>query len=274
MFSMIKGMDEAKVICGRCKQISNEEVFMVEKHDMLVCPKCQSSLFIKGKSPLERYKESWNNNADEVFVLIRPELSQSDLENPQFFFLYEDCYHTLLIGRCNASIIMMGVLLEAIMKERIRLKLGIDFNQPYGACLKKIREEKLMRFEDIWFLRKFKDEVRNPYQHSDEAKILQGIYAPVWPFEFEGNLTLEKLERFMNDVKSGRAKPKLLPAAETPTIRSIIKQAYDRKRATELFNRVYDFLLDAKVKYFKQKEYDEHHKKFGTGLENVEHYKV
>lgn len=131
-----------------------------------------------------------------------------------------------------------------------------------------------MRFEDIWFLRKFKDEVRNPYQHSDEAKILQGIYAPVWPFEFEGNLTLEKLERFMNDVKSGRAKPKLLPAAETPTIRSIIKQAYDRKRATELFNRVYDFLLDAKVKYFKQKEYDEHHKKFGTGLENVEHYKV
>ena len=24
----------------------------------------------------------------------------------------------------------------------------------------------------------------------------------------------------------------------------------------------------------KQKDYDEHHKKFGTGLENVEHYKV
>ncbi|MCX9074552.1 MAG: hypothetical protein OIN88_07825 [Candidatus Methanoperedens sp.] len=229
---MAKGMDEAKEICGRCKQINNEEVFMVEKHDMLVCPKCQTSFFIKGKSPLERYKENWNNNADEIFVLVRPELSQGDLVNPRLFFLYEDCYHTILIGRYNASIIMMGVLLETLMKERINLKLGGYFEGEYGPCLKN------------------------------------------WPIQFEGEISLEKLSKAIKDTKSGRLKPKLLPAAEIPAFRSIAKQAYDRKRAIELFNQVYDFLLGAKIKYFKQEEYDEHNKKFGTGLENVEHYKV
>ncbi|HLB71390.1 MAG TPA: hypothetical protein VJJ51_10140 [Candidatus Methanoperedens sp.] len=271
---MAKGMDEAKEICGRCKQINNEEVFMVEKHDMLVCPKCQTSFFIKGKSPLERYKENWNNNADEIFVLVRPELSQGDLVNPRLFFLYEDCYHTILIGRYNASIIMMGVLLETLMKERINLKLGGYFEGEYGPCLKKIKVERLMDAEDIVFLRWFKNEVRNPYQHANEAEILQGVLVPVWPIQFEGEISLEKLSKAIKDTKSGRLKPKLLPAAEIPAFRSIAKQAYDRKRAIELFNQVYDFLLGAKIKYFKQEEYDEHNKKFGTGLENVEHYKV
>ena len=79
----------------------------------------------------------------------------------------------------------MGVLIEALMKERIRLKLGFDFQKPYGICLEKIKKEKLLEREDIKFLRKFKDEIRNPYQHSDEKKILEGIFVPVWPIKFD-----------------------------------------------------------------------------------------
>lgn len=223
---------------------------------------------------MEGYKENWNNNAEEIFPLIRPELNQADLSNPRLFFLYMDCYHTLLIGRYNASIILMGVLLEALMKERIWLKIGINFTKPYGPCLKKIKEEKLMKKEDIRFLERFKDEVRNLYQHSDESKILQGVFIPVWPFHFEEGISFEKLERAVEDSKSGRLKPKWLPAAEIPAIRSIAKQAYDHRQAIELFNQVYDFLTVANIRYFKQEEYEEHHKKFGTGVENVEHYKI
>ena len=226
------------------------------------------------KSPLEGYKENWNNNAEEIFPLIRPELNQADLSNPRLFFLYEDCYHTLLIGRYNASIILMGVLLEALMKERIWLKLGINFTKPYGSCLQEVEKEKLMKKEDVRFLKRFKDEVRNPYQHSDESKILQGVVIPVWPFHFEEGISFEKLERAVEDLKSGRLKPKWLPAAEVPAIRSIAKQAYDRRQAIELFNQVYDFLTVANIRYFKQEEYEEHHKKFGTGVENVEHYRI
>ena len=267
-------MEEKKFPCIVCKRTKGEEVFMIEKHDMLVCPKCKTSFFLKGKSPLERYEDTWKRNAEEVFPLLRPPLYQSDLGNLRLFFLYEDCYYTLLIGSYNASIVLMGVLLEAIMKERIRLKLGIDFRGPYGACLHKIDSEGLMRAEDIRFLRKFKDETRNPYQHADESKILEGIFVPVWPLQFEGELSLEKLEQGFERAKSGQLKPKLLPAADVPAIRPVVKQAYDRKRAINLFNQVYDFLLAAKVKYFKQEDYEEHHKKFGTGLEKVEHYKI
>lgn len=266
-------MDENKILCNRCKQIRNEEVLMIEKRDTLVCPKCQTSLIIKERSPLERFKENWNNNADEIFAFVRPELNQGDLANPKLFFLYEDCYHTLLIGKYNASIVLMGVLLEALMKERINLKLGGYFDKPYGACLKKIEEEKLMRGEDIHFLKKFKNMIRNLYQHSDEAKILQGIFIPTWAFEF-GDITLEKIEKAIEGSKSGQFKPKLLPASDIPALRTIAKQAYDTKIAIELFNQVYDFLIVANIRYFKQKEYEEHNKKFGTGLENVEHYKV
>jgi len=56
------------------------------------------------------------------------------LPNPRLLFLYQDCYQALLIGRYNASLVMMGVLLEAVMKERIELKLGEYFSKPFGPC--------------------------------------------------------------------------------------------------------------------------------------------
>ncbi len=65
---------EKKFLCPICKKISNEEVFMIDKYDMLVCPKCQTSFFIEGKSPLGRYKENWKKNAEEIFPLLRPPL--------------------------------------------------------------------------------------------------------------------------------------------------------------------------------------------------------
>lgn len=249
-------------------------MFMIEKHDMLVCPKCQTSFMLPGKSPLGRYEDHWRQNAEDVFPLLRPPINQADLPNPRLFFLYEDCYHALLIGRYNASIVLMGVLLEALMKERIWLKLGIEFRHPYGPCLKKIKEERLMEAKDIKFLIRFKDEVRNPYQHADESQILKELFVPVWPLEFKGKLSLQKLEKVMKDAKSGRLKPRLLPAADIPAIRSVVKQAYDRNRAISLFNQVYDFLRLAKIKYFKEGEYKKHHEKFGTKLEGIEHYKV
>jgi len=247
-------------------KLDGKEVFMIEKHDMLICPRCKTSLIATDKSPLPRYEENWTKNAEDLFPLLRPPLYIHDLPNPRLFFLYEDCYHTLLVGRYNASIVLMGVLLEALMKGRIWLKLGIDFRRAYGACLKKIRDERLMNVKDIQFLSRFKDEVRNPYQHADELQIVQGLgFVRVWPIELKKKDTLQSLERSLKNIKSGRLKPQLLPA-DSPAIRTMVKQEYDRKHAINLFNKVYDFLLTANARYFKQEEYEEHHKKFGTRL--------
>lgn len=193
-------MEERKFPCPVCGR-KGKQVLMLEKHDMLVCPECQTSLFDKSKSPLGRYLDTWKDNAEEMFPLLRPSLYLDDLPDPSLFFLYEDCYFTLLAGRHNASIVLMGVLLEVIMKERISLKCGIDFRGPYGACLEKIEKEKLMKTEDIQFLRKFKDEIRNPYQHADEAEILQGVFVPVWPVQLGKESFLEKLEQVQEKNK-------------------------------------------------------------------------
>lgn len=262
-------MEEKKLQCPRCKKIDGKEIFMMEKHDMLICPECKTSFLIDGISPLGRYAEIWKDNAEVVFPLVRPPLYQSDLENPGLFFLYEDCYHTLLIGKYNASIILMGVLLETLMKERIWLKLGIDFQRPYGSCLQKIESKRLMEPNDIYFLKKFKDEIRNPYVHANEVKILEGVFVPVYSLEFEGKFSLKKLEEGFKRIRSGQQKPKLLSASDFPEIRSVVKQEYDRRRVIDLFNQVYDFLLVAKIKYFKPREYEEHQKKFGTKLEKI-----
>lgn len=122
------GVSVEKFLCPRCRKIEGEEVPMIEKYDMVVCPKCQTKIIDKSKSPLGRYMEEWKRNAEEAFPLLRPPIYVNDLENPKLYFLYENCYHTLLIGQYNASIVLMGVLLEALMKERIWLKIWHRFS--------------------------------------------------------------------------------------------------------------------------------------------------
>lgn len=267
-------MEENLVLCPACKSTKDKDIPMEEKHDMLVCPRCDFSIIDKAKSPLGRYQEIWQKNSEELFPLLRPPFHQDFIANPRLFFLYEDCYHTLLIGRFNASIVLMGVLLEAVMKERISLKLGKDIRGAYGRCLKILADKELMEAEDLEFLRNFKDNIRNPYQHVDDSGILKGIFVPVWPFQFKGGVTFEKLEKAFEGAKSGRLKPKMLPAANNPALRPVVKQALDRDRAIKLFDQVTDFLLACKIKYFKQKEYDAHHKRFKTGMEGIEHYEI
>jgi hypothetical protein len=128
-----------------------------------------------------------------------------------------------------------------------------------------------MRQVHIFVLRKFKNSVRNPYQHADEVDIMKCIFIPVWPIKFENEFSAEKMEKFISDIESGKAKPKFLPVSDIPAIRSIAKQSYDRNKAMYLFNEVHDFIIDAYKLYFKEWEY---HQKYGTGLEKVEHLKI
>jgi hypothetical protein len=70
---------------------------------------------------LAAHQETWKNNSDLLFALLRPELPSTLTLESGLKALYQDCYQTLLIGRYNASIVMMGVLLEAL--------IGVNFSQ-------------------------------------------------------------------------------------------------------------------------------------------------
>jgi len=251
-------------MCPVCGQ-GGIKVAMIEKYDTLTCPACQLLIYDTSKSPLPRFQDTWIKNSEEIDPLIRPAINLNDFANPKLFFLYEDCYQSLLIGRYNASIVLMGVLVEAIMKERILLKLGIEFTKPYGPCLKKIREEKLMDPLDILFLERFKDQVRNLYQHVDYSQILQGIFVKAWPIKFE-KPSFAAIEQGLADIKSGRIKPIFIPAAYNKIVQPIIKQEHDKQFAIDLFNNVFDFLLIARYRYFRDEDYKEHRAKFGSSL--------
>jgi hypothetical protein len=252
------------VFCPVCKRAKGKETPMTRKHDTLECSECKTVFVLEGESPLERYIECWKSSAEELFPLLRPELTIMKLPVPGLYFLYEDCYHALLIGRYNASIVLMGLLLEALMKERIRLKTGEDLHGPFEQCLQEIRKRGLMEPRDIYFLRKFKEEVRNPYAHFDESEIVDGMVVPVWEIP-TAELAPEKFVKVLNDIKSGRLKPRLLQATH-PALRSIVKHTYDSKSAIILFNQVYDFLVSAQIKYLKQADYDEYNRKFGSPM--------
>lgn len=264
---------DKRIICPACKETENKDIFMQEKHGTYSCPSCKTSISLGEEPPLDRFVDIWRDIANELYILLRSPLQQNVLSNPRLFLLYEDCYFSLLIGRFNASIVLMGVLLEALMKERIRLKLGIDFRGPYGACLKLIEKKKLLQVEDIYFLENFKKYIRNPYQHADEREILLGKFTKVWPIEFEGDVSFKKIKAAHDAVSSGKISPKMVPAWSNPTIRSIVKNALDKKISIKLFNQVYDFLLVFNHKYLKEKDYQEHNKKFGSELNSIEHYR-
>jgi len=225
---------------------------------------------------LAAYQETWENNSDLLFALLRPELPSTVILEPGLKALYQDCYQTLLIGRYNASIVMLGVFLEALMKERIRLKTGEDFTKPYGQCVDRLMGIKrskrriervgdgynLIASNDIIFLDKFRDEVRNAYAHFDEAKIVDGRIMQAWeiPLDF-GQPSLPKLEAAIKEVKAGKREPLLLRVTH-PALRSISKMFIDPKMAVDLFNSVYDFALGFIMKYLQQRDYDECNKCF------------
>ena len=225
---------------------------------------------------LAAYQETWKNNSDFLFALLRPELPSTLTLEPGLKVLYQDCYQTLLIGRYNASIVMMGVFLEALMKERIRLKTGKDFAKPYGRCVDRLMGIKrlkgrieragdgcnLIASNDIIFLDRFRDRVRNVYAHFDEAKIVNGRIMRAWeiPLDFRQPI-LPKLKTAIEEATAGKRKPMLLDAKH-PALRSVSKLQSDPIMAIRLFNLVYDFALGFIMKYLRQKDYDECNKCF------------
>lgn len=230
---------------------------------------------------LKNYRASWEHNSDHLFAVLRPEFPVHVL-GPGLKSLFDDCYHTLLIGRYNASIVMLGVFLEALMKERIRLKTGSDFPKPYGECvdrlmgIKRVRKKgieyikkagngyNLITPEDIRFFKRYRH-LRNAYAHFDEVKVVSNRALKAWAFPIGDKIdesTLKVIETTLNEIKSGKRKPIVTPATH-PALRSISKFNSDPKAAVKLFNEVYDFTLSFSFKYLRQKDYYEYNGQYG-----------
>jgi len=229
----------------------------------------------RNKDEVNKIKRILYQNVEEVYCFLPPPISElMDFPIPKLRSLYQDCYQTLLIGRYNASIVLMGVLVEAICKERIKIKSGEDFQGPLGQCINKIESENWMKYKDIKFLRGFKDEIRNKYQHFDEFEILKGKFFEVYPLKFEKNLSPKKLKKFIKKIKTGEVKSSYVEAANIHGLRAPAKKTYDKYLAIALFDQIHFFLINSLIRYLSSEDYEEFHEKSENPLSEDLYYKL
>ena len=267
-------------ICPICF-LNGKTVHLQIENNILHCSDCNAHFPLETTSPLVGYQKTWNDNSSYLFAILRPEFPEHLNLDIGLNQLLDDCYHTLLIGRYNASMVMMGVFLEALMKERIRLKTGLDFTKPYAQCIdrlmgiKRVRKKGIERIqkagdgyyliapEDIQFFSRFRN-LRNTYAHFDEVKAVGNKTMKTWEFKLGDKIDeslLKEIETTLNEIKSGKRKP-IVTAATHKVLRSISKLESDRKDSVILFNQVYDFTLEFTMKYLRQKDYDECNSRF------------
>ena len=257
-------MSEYSIFCLGCKSNLGEQNYMELKDNRWVCPKCRNNYINGGDEVLKYLETAWKENSNEALYKIRPELTPHDLANPRLYSLYMDCYHTLLIGRYNAAIVMMGVLVEAIAKQCLRLKFNKEFDDiALGKCIKKIEENKLMKREDIQFMRNFAKVVRNRYQHVNHAKIVEHIQTPYWEIKFKSEDISGEVSETLEKIEQGSILPSFKSAAD-PALNPIIKEKYDEAIIFDLFNEIHDFLVICNDRYFNKQKWDEFHKKYSN----------
>ena len=265
-------MIEKKLLCPFCKK-NGKQIELEIESGIASCPDCNSSIMFEAPEyiNLKNLSKIWEKNADDAFHLIKI-LEPQYIEDPSISSLYEDIYQTLLIGRYRASIVLMGTFIEAIVKERIRLKTGKDFQKPLGPALKELKNQKLMENYDIQYLELFKNEIRNSYLHIDDKLILEDQYLMHFPIEYKnGHPDPTKLMKLVDDAVSGKVQPVPI-RADAQGIRFIANEIKSKKYAIYLLNDLTDFLISASVKYFNVKEYEEFEKRFGSGFEGFNHY--
>src|SRR3989344_7624578 len=100
---------------------------------------------------------------------------------PHLRALYFETYFLLAQEFYNASLVLMGILLENIVKEKLFIE-GVkdeelekmNFGQTINKCVK------ILNSQELDFLKKKKEELRNPYAHYNKMKLSEGIYFPGW----------------------------------------------------------------------------------------------
>jgi len=170
---------------------------------------------------------------------------------PHLRALYFETYIITMLGFDNASLIMQGVLLEALVKDYIFMKEGKDFEEEFGPAIKKCETCKYLNEEEIKFLRTFKNNIRNQYQHVDIKKISKGIKLKAWKIPIDNVLNVEKFHETLEKISRGEMKSQFVGYDELRPSGFLVKTVLDKKRALAQFLETDKFVRGFAEKYFK-----------------------
>jgi hypothetical protein len=147
--------------------------------------------------------------------------------------LYAEAKQLYWLGRYNACIIICCVILEALLKDIIKIKekkpsIEWEFDVVINHCRAK---EYIDEKDKIWLIY-VKDRFRNPYLHANLEKILPLIMVP--------------------GVAIGTDNPtvQMITTKTIPTLRDIVKPDLDKEQSILLFKETHNFIKKISEKHF------------------------
>lgn len=183
---------------------------------------------------------------------------------PHLRGLYFETYFLLAYGFYNASLVLCGILLETLVKEKLFMNNIFDKEleeMNFGQSIGKVKGLKILNGDELKFLEEKKKVIRNTYAHYNKMKLSQGIYFPVWKVE---NI-VEKLIALNGKVKRGEitesevrqelirdSKPELMSSKEFRPIAHIAKSKLEEDGfALSMFLEIDKFIRKFAEVHFK-----------------------
>lgn len=194
-------------------------------------------------------KDRKNNLLESIGKLPNEELPFME---PHLRALYFETYFLLAEGFYNASLVLCGIFLENLAKEKLFIEKVKDEeleSMNFGQTIKKCKEMGILEDNELNFLKKKKETLRNPYAHYNKIKLSRGIYFPTWKVPIEKILS--------NKVKQGEelikdTEPELISSKEFRPMAHLAKNKLEEEGfALSIFLEVDKFAREFAIKYFK-----------------------
>jgi len=202
------------------------------------------------KNQIEMIEQQWVENIRNSKFF---QLNTSDLPHmePRLRQTYMDTFCVTMMGFWNVSIIMQGVLLETLVKEIIFAKEKKDFQRPFGDAINRCEKKGYLEAAEISFLKRFKDEIRNTYQHVDIKKIVGKEKVTAWRIPLEKGKEAESILKGIKKIhKKEFGHGELKGYEDVRAVGILIKGEKDKKLALPLFCQVEEFVRKLSEKHF------------------------
>ena len=210
--------------------------------------------------------EQFIKDHKEIFIGRLKQLPDEELPHVETRIrkLYFETYSLCVLGFHNSTIIMCGVLCEALLKDLIYDKEKKEAHEipeigeryaTFGRVINFCFKKKYINSEEKgWFLR-IKEEIRDIYQHGNVKKIVtKKIGGPpicrAQRIKIPENSTGEELFKILKDVVKNPQINELISGEEMRPIYDITKGMIDEQISLPLFLEVDKFLRSFAIKYF------------------------
>lgn len=206
-----------------------------------------SKIYEDPESAVEDFFKSTKNLAIERLGKLPKE--QLPPCEPRIRALYFETYYLVSLAFHNASIVMCGVLLEALLKDILYFKEEFDKEIEFFDAIEKCKGAGYIMEEEASWLHEVRTEIRNLYVHFNVGEIAKSAAKM---FGIEGEVLDVGFRGWDLNLETGEITEKIFYGDELRSIYLLAKVRIDEKRSTPLFLEVDKFTRDMCKRHFSK----------------------